>query len=703
LSTLLALAGLIVGWQAGGRAAESARAITSVREVRALGDDALKAGFPVRLRGVVLYRYVAGDGFYLQDESDAIYVYVYVDPSRTKGRPWELPAGLVPGAVAEIEGVALAGFSPFVRLYGNAGIHVVGTAPLPAPVPLTADAAQTGLLNAHLVTVEGVVRRTHPTPVDPDKVALEMVFEGTRLLVYLDREEGGLGDLVGARVRIQGISSGIWNKQRQIIAPCLKVTNQRDITVLQAAPSDPFALPVRSVADIMRYRPEDAPGHRIRIAGVVLHALADGRVFVLDGASAVCMECTSTPTVAMGDVVDAVGFPGVRERTPLLEDTVLRVRGHHAPLPAAMPCDAATILKQGKDYDVVQVEAVLLETQRTKSGTDLLVQSGDRIFKAAFDGAASGGILPRLKPGTSLSLSGMVLLSLPAQTTTKAFRPDGFSLLLRSPADVRIVRLPPWWTVERLLGISGTAIALVLVFALWNHFLRARAKVQREIISAQARREATSDERTRLARELHDTLEQEFVGMTRQTEALEHAGPLSPQAIENLDVLRQMLRHSRDNARRAVWDLRDPALLDCGLEVAIRHAVERIVCDQPAVVNFHAEITAPASIPPNVQVNVLRLAQEAVANVIKHSDAKTIEVVLRHRDGMVELAVTDDGHNGENGSAQAVAPAGHFGIIGMRERCEKLGGHFEFQSRAGGGASVRAQIPVPNDSQRSLI
>ena len=711
LGVLCTLALWIAGLPLSSGSAEPIPTITHGRDVRTLGDEAVKEAPPVRLRGVVLHRYPTGPAFILQDDSDAVFVDLVPSAGEqpggehaevswpTLGSPrsasaGDLPEGLVIGAEAEVEGVASPGhFAPIVLVSKSEKIRVVGTAAVPAPQPLTAEAACAGLLDAHRVVAEGVVRRA-PPPVSSANPALEMVFESTRLFVYLKPTEEGWSDLVDARIRVTGVSSGIWNRQRQITAPCLMATDRRDITVLRPAPADPFALPARSVADILRYRPEDAPGHRIRVTGVVLHALQDGRVFVCNGDSAVCAECATAPTVVAGDAVDAVGFPTMRGRSPLLEDAVLRSRGHQALLPKAVRRDPGSIIEECKDYELVRVEALLLETQRTEGGIDLLLQGGDRLFKATVDGVRSAELLTNLRSGSTLAISGLVLLSFPSRTT-QASRPNGFSLLARSPADIRLLRQPSWWTVRRLLGMLGAAVGLVLAFALWNHFLRARAKAQRDIIRAQTRREATSEERARLARELHDTLEQEFVGMTRQTEALEHAGSLTSPAREALEVLRQMLRLSRENARRAVWDLRDPALLGCGLEVAVRNAVERIVRDQAVAVNFHAEMSAPAAIPPQVQVNILRLAQEAVANAAKHSDAKTIEVALKHVNGTVELRVMNDGQRAERIGAHSGAAAGHFGIIGMRERCEKLGGHFEFHAHPGGGASVCAQIPVP--------
>ncbi|MEI6656252.1 MAG: sensor histidine kinase, partial [Verrucomicrobiota bacterium] len=321
---------------------------------------------------------------------------------------------------------------------------------------------------------------------------------------------------------------------------------------------------------------------------------------------------------------------------------------------------------------------------------------GHSSFRARLNGE-SPGALDALLPGSELEVTGLVQLEFATaerDDRISKMTPNHLDLILRSAADVVVLQQPSWWTVRRLLGMMGSTIALALAFALWNYFLRARAKTQQEIISAQARREATSDERTRFARELHDSLEQEFVGMTRQTEALEHAGPLTPQARANLEVLRQMLGLSRDNARRVVWDLRDPALLDDGLEAAIRTALQRIVSGKPMVVNLLAEMDPAADIPPQVQVNVLRLAQEAVTNAVKHADARTIEVRLTHHDHTLVLTVTDDGHAEVTGGTPPTASAGHFGILGMQERCDKLGGRFEFHSRPGGGSSVQATIPV---------
>jgi signal transduction histidine kinase len=135
-------------------------------------------------------------------------------------------------------------------------------------------------------------------------------------------------------------------------------------------------------------------------------------------------------------------------------------------------------------------------------------------------------------------------------------------------------------------------------------------------------------------------------------------------------------------------------MLGGGLESAIRTALPRIVHTNPVELQIHASINPSATIPPQIQVNVLRLAQEAVTNAVKHSGARTIDVHLTYHDGTLDLRVADDGHGEETRGNSPMADAGHFGIIGMRERCEKLGGHFEFHTRPTGGACAHATIPI---------
>ncbi|MGH9614582.1 MAG: sensor histidine kinase, partial [Bryobacteraceae bacterium] len=98
-------------------------------------------------------------------------------------------------------------------------------------------------------------------------------------------------------------------------------------------------------------------------------------------------------------------------------------------------------------------------------------------------------------------------------------------------------------------------------------------------------------------------------------------------------------------------------------------------------------------LPPDVEYNLLRIAQEAVSNSVKHSGARTIEVVLESTAELVRLSIRDDGSGfaaGENNGQP-----GHYGLIGMKERANEIGGRFEVASRPGKGTTVRVVVPAP--------
>lgn len=695
LAVALALIGGSVDGQGG--AATPGGAITRIRDVRALPDDALKARPAVRLNGVVLRYWTQGSSFILQDESDAIYV--ELARSSATGKAIPMRTSMDAGSVVEITGVATAGkFAPIVSVQDSTGIRVLGTAPLPAPLPLTAEAALGGRLDAHLVVVEGVVRRTRSrsasSPRSLGTQSLELVFDTTRLVVLLSGEDADWNSLINARIQVTGISSGIWNNRKQIAAPCLMQIARRDITVLRAAPAEPFAIPVRSVADIMRYRPEDAPGHRLRIAGTVLHALPDGQVFVFDSEKTARVECTTPSAVAVGDAVDAVGFPGMRERAPLLEDAVLRVRGHQATLPEAAPRQAASLLEQSHDYELVRMDAVLLETQRTKSGIDLLVQSGNRLFRAAFEGPGAPGFLPMLKPGTSLSLSGLVLFSFPSPTDAE-LRPNGFSLLLRSPSDVRIIRPPPGWTAQRMLWALLGALALIVGALAWGWMLRRRVIAQTILIADGVKRTATLEERTRLAREFHDTLEQELTGLALQLETAQATLPRAPEKTGPvLALLSRLARRCVEEAGHAVLDLRSSALETGDLPAALRAATAAAFAGKDTAVSFTLEGES-RRLPPRIEHALLRVAQEAATNAAKHARAARFETVLRIETGRVTLRLADDGCGFIPESSLTV---GQFGLLGMKERVEKISGRFELNSQPGAGTRIQITVPLNSTS-----
>lgn len=220
---------------------------------------------------------------------------------------------------------------------------------------------------------------------------------------------------------------------------------------------------------------------------------------------------------------------------------------------------------------------------------------------------------------------------------------------------------------------------------------------QLRIRQVQARYALVLEERARLAREIHDTLAQGFVGISHQLDAL--AGRFqseSPDAREHLDVARKMTRHSLTEARRSLMDLRLSDLQDQKLPEALSAAAQRWVAGHRIHVNLDIH-QIHTGLSPDLEQNLFRIAQESIANVVKHAKATAVSLHLAMEGDAVLLAIADNGRGFDTSTSHS-SLAGNFGILGMRERAERIGGTFSVASEPGSG--TRVEVKVPSNDRR---
>lgn len=201
-------------------------------------------------------------------------------------------------------------------------------------------------------------------------------------------------------------------------------------------------------------------------------------------------------------------------------------------------------------------------------------------------------------------------------------------------------------------------------------------------------------ERARLAREIHDTLAQGFVGIASQLDAVSMLIPdeRSP-ARKYLDMARRMARHSLTEARRSVMDLRASALDGHDLAGAIQSSTRTWTAGSP--VDVAVDVSGPATVlPEEMEQHLLRIAQEAVTNVLKHAAASRIVIQLHTEARRISLRIRDNGRGFEQQDV-FTSSGGHFGLIGMRERAERLGGELRLASQPNGGTEVEVTVPLP--------
>jgi len=210
---------------------------------------------------------------------------------------------------------------------------------------------------------------------------------------------------------------------------------------------------------------------------------------------------------------------------------------------------------------------------------------------------------------------------------------------------------------------------------------------------ARAEREfnAVLGERNRIAREIHDTLAQGYVGISVQLEVLAELLRMSKveAAAKHLDLARGYVREGLADARQSIWALRSQDSGEMTLPVNLRRMVEG---EQGGGLETRFSIFgAYRPLPPGTEREILRVAQEAIHNVKKHAGARQLNAQLEYGPGAIALEVRDDGQ----GFAADEAPEpGHYGLTGMRERAAMIGGTLEVTSEPGGGTTVRLRVPA---------
>jgi signal transduction histidine kinase len=269
---------------------------------------------------------------------------------------------------------------------------------------------------------------------------------------------------------------------------------------------------------------------------------------------------------------------------------------------------------------------------------------------------------------------------------------DGFRVHLAGADAVTVLRKAPWWTLERLLLALGIAMAAILAFLIWTSLLRRRVAAQTQIITRQVEREVVKDERQRIARELHDTLEQDLTGLSMQLEnATEEIGEANGPAYRSLTLVHRMLQHCRLEARASVSDLRNPDVLVRHLPEAMRESLNEKIRETNATLDFSVE-GSPQPLRSTTQNHLLRIAREALTNALRHGfpedQGGTINVLLEPagEDGL--LTICDDGI----GSSDGDDPAG-MGLELISALTSQLEGQLTLSQTAGGGRTVAVRFP----------
>ena len=487
------------------------------------------------------------------------------------------------------------------------------------------------------------------------------------------------------RVGLRSYSSGgIWRNVR------VAVVNRQEFTSLtrSVAANVPPTVPEQVEAEREK-GPVDGASASIpqSITGLRLLSVADFRpvtvrgvvvltkpaLYVEDSTGGVAVEDHNGPPLKVGDEVEVTGEPKPGNFSSVLRNAQIRLLWAREPIPP-VSVTASQAATGAFDATFIEIEGRLLRIETSKENTAVLdLQAGQQSFSAVVDRARGDLFLRRLKQNSLLRMRGVCVVG---PEYTHNLTP--FVLLLPSTDDVDVLAGPPWWTAGHLVAIVITLLVLVLV-----------AQVIHSRV-AHWRLRAVLDERERLAHEMHDTIAQSFAGIGFQLQAIRNNLPDQVSPVQKqLDVARDLVRHSHEEARRSIATLRPESIESVGLMPALQSCARRMVDGGSVRLNV-SESGDARPIPIRISDTFFRIGQEAIANAVRHARPTLLGILLIYEKSAVRLVIEDDGI-GFTGSGDTLG----FGVRGMRKRAEAISATFQIVSSADKGTRVQVTAPLP--------
>lgn len=651
-------------------AAAQPSVLTTALEVRSLTLAQAEQGMPVTLHGTVVY--VEPASVFVQDATSTAFF-----------RPSRLGA-LRPGDEIEVKGTTRMGL--FLPGIGPAEFQILGHAALPAGIAATFDDLVAARHHYKRVAVEGIVRSL--APVEEGRSLLRLAMGSRILEVRVDAPPDRERAPVDSRVRVQGLAAGFINERRQLVQPYLRVIDWNDVAITDPAP-EPASVPLVSAADLLAFRVSGHGERRVRIAGVVTASFPRGQVFIRHETSALAVRLDVPLTLNPGERLELSGFPEMDRFSASLVDAEILHR-ETGPAPAAIQVGSLDKLTGLHDAHLVMVSATLTDTFKSDGDTVLVLQGKSRTLQVHLPETAT-------VPATGSLLRVIAVCRVESARPGSGFtsRPGIVSLRARTADDVVVLQSPPWWTARRLGVALGLVAGLVLLAALWIVVLRIQVARQTAALRHRIESEAALEERQRIAREFHDSLEQELAGVSLRLDALA-TREIDDKGRNLIAASRNLVSRIQTETRDLIGDLRDPNEAAGDLAKALAGVAARHSADSGADVRFEAP--CPLPVLPAATVHDLRMiARESVTNALKHGRASHVTVSAAILDGALALMIVDNGC-GFDATIATEGRRGHFGCAGIRERGRKIGANVTWHSVLQKGTTVEVKLSLPGDT-----
>ena len=579
----------------------------------------------------------------------------------------------------------------------------------PPPTAVNISDLKTRRHDNKLISTQGTVKDVFQDEIDHEWHYLVLEHEKSSIYAAV---HGALSDDYLRRLSSAEIGLvGTWLHRscgsRRLLDRILAVQSPADITLLKPAPDDPFDMP--PLDGLRGEAPDD-----IAAAG---RRSCTGHVLCLYGCN-ILLEDASKLIHVVSLVSESLPRPGMRVKVVGLPATDL----YHINLTSAIwkespgepkrpdsPQDVSAkeilsdkrgnrILKPCYHGRLLRLTGTVQNLTEARSGI-IFLKSDDVMLPV--DMSANRNAIGKAPAFSDIEVTGVCVLET-ANWHSYARFPHATKLFIvpRREADIRIVHAPPWWTAARLCGVIGTLFAALVAIFIWNVTLRKLVdRKGRELMRTKLRQERAvlkTEERTRLAVELHDSVAQMLTGISMEIEAAREFGEeASPKMMAHIDIAGKALKSCRDELRNCLWDLRSKALEETDMTKAVLRTLQPHVNDS----RLSVKLDVPrATLSDNTAHILLRIVRELVGNALRYSGATRIEVSGRLGGDCITCTVKDNGMGFDPDTCPGVTQ-GHFGLTGVRERLDQLHGRMAIESGSGAGTTITISIPKTEDTK----
>jgi len=641
--------------------------LTTAEEVKRLTRAQAQRGYPVRLRGVITHMRPWATSLVLQDATCGIFV---TGIRSAVGAPRQ-------GEYWEIGGVTAPGnFAPVVNAQR---LSYVGVGRLPDPVPASWDQLMNGSLDTQYVEIRGIVTgvQTH---------GLELLLREGKIHLALPDLTAEASRYRDSLIRVRGCLFPAWTRETHLLRVGEMEIPCPSISVEEPAPPDPFSAPLKPAADLLLFDFHASAFQRVKVAGQIL-GVRDDLCFIVDGTNGLRFAPKAAAGLQVGDLAEVVGFPELVP-APVLREAVARKLGHAA-LPQPRTLRPENWLDVENDATLVRVDGLLVNRRTERAQQVLELQAGWRTFVARLN--TSEKLTQPLPLGSRLRLTGVYA----AQGGNRALGRgvDSFELLLNSAADLRVLARPPWLTLPRVLVALGLLAMVLLGAMLWALSLRRRVSVQTAIIRQKAQREAALEERTRIARDIHDDVGSSLTFIVMLGEQCREDMAKPGELATHTDKIVTYARATVQALDEIVWAVNPQNdTLDALVGYLNQYASQFFEST-----NVRCRLDVPGTLsalvlPAEVRHDLFLVVKEALNNVLKHARASEVTVAVTESAGVLEIALEDNGR----GFDAATSPESRSGdgLKNMRKRMAKIGGGFFLTSLPGQGTKLRLTVQV---------